>query len=130
MNFSVQHIECIPTTIHHYVPNCSQLFVDDSTVITVRHSHGIRSQNLHPRCVLAFAHGHMVILREVRNVWKSAHTLYVQISTSCSYAKKVKKKKCIDTMHHIYVLVSERGGGDEKRLVFASKTYRFLQMTP
>ena len=63
----------------------------------------------------------MVILREVYNVWKSAHTLYVQISTSCSYAKKVKKKKCIDTMHHIYVLVTERGGGAEKRLVFVSK---------
>ena len=104
MNFSVQHIECIPTTIHHYVPNCSQLFVDDSTVITVRHSHGIRSQNLHPRCVLAFAHGHMVILREVRNVWKSAHTLYVQISTSCSYAIFLETKaSCIEGVEHLFV---------------------------
>ena len=33
-------------------------------------------------------------------------------------------------MHHLYVLVSERGGGSEKRLVFVYKKYLFLQMTP
>ena len=59
--------------------------------------------------MLVFALGHMVILRQVHDVWKSALTLYVQISTSCSYTKKVKKKY-LDTMHHLYVLVSERGG--------------------
>ena len=71
----------------------------------------------------------MVILREVHDVWKSAHTLYVQTSTSCSHTKKVKKKK-IDTLHHLYLLVSERGGDAEKRLVFVSKKNWFLQMTP
>ena len=87
------------------------------------------SQNLRPRCVLAFAHGHMVILREVHDVWKSALTLYVQISASCSYTKKVKKKY-LDTMHHLYVLVSERGGGAEKRLVFVSKKNCFFTNDP
>ena len=71
----------------------------------------------------------MVILREVHDVWKSALTLYVQISASCSYTKKVKKKY-LDTMHHLYVLVSERGGGAEKRLVFVSKKICFLQLIP
>ena len=47
-------------------------------------------------------------------------TLYVQFSTLCSYTKKVQKKN-LDTMHHLYVVVSERGGGAEKRLVFISK---------
>ena len=50
------------------------------------------SKNLRPRCVLDFAHGPMVILSEVHDVCKSAHILDVQISTSCSYTKKVKKK--------------------------------------
>ena len=49
-------------------------------------------------------------IAQVHDVWQSAHTRYVQISTSCSYTKKVKKKKHIDTMHHLYVVVSERGG--------------------
>ena len=50
----------------------------------------------------------MVILREVHDVWKSALTLYVQISTSCSYENA--KKIYLGTMHHLYVLVSERRG--------------------
>ena len=77
-------------------------------------------KNPRPRCVLAFAHGHMVILRRVHDVLKSALTLYVQISASCSYTKK-GEEKYLDTMHHLYVLDSERGGGAEKRLVFVSK---------
>ena len=57
-----------------------------------------------------------------RNAYRlpSAHTLYVQISTSCSYTKMMKEKN-IDIIHHLYVLVSERGGGAEKRLVFVSE---------
>ena len=31
------------------------------------------------------------------------------------------EEKNLDTMHHLYVLVSERGGGAEKRLLFISK---------
>ena len=62
----------------------------------------------------------MVILREVHDVWKSSLTLYVQISASCSYTKNVKKEY-LDTMHHLYVLVSERVEGAEKLLVFVSK---------
>ena len=46
----------------------------------------------------------MVILRKVHDVWKCAHTLYVQISTACLYTKKVKEKN-VDAMHHLYVLV-------------------------
>ena len=51
----------------------------------------------------------MVILREVHDVWKSALTLYVQISASCSHTKK-GEEKYLDTMHHFNVVVSERGG--------------------
>ena len=86
-------------------------------------------QKLRPSCMLPFAHGHMVILREVHDVWKSALTLYVQISASCSCTKKVKKKY-LDTMHHLYVLVSERGGGAEKQLVFVSKKKSFFINDP
>ena len=56
------------------------------------HSNGMGSQNLRPRCVLAFTLGHMVILREVHDAWKSALTVYVQISASCSYKKKSEEK--------------------------------------
>ena len=37
------------------------------------------------------------------------------------HTRKIVKKKYLDTMHHLYVLDSERGGGAEKRLVFLSK---------
>ena len=37
------------------------------------------------------------------------------------YTRKKVKKVYLDTMHHLYVLVSERGGGADKRLVFVSK---------
>ena len=47
----------------------------------------------------------------------------LHIHCMCRFPRPVHtqnvKKKCIDTMHYLYVLVSEREG--EKRLVFVSK---------
>ena len=37
------------------------------------------------------------------------------------HTRKKAKKKYLNTMHHLYVLVSERGGGADKRLIFVSK---------
>ena len=37
------------------------------------------------------------------------------------HTRKKVKKKYLNTMHHLYVLDSERGGGAEKRLFFVSK---------
>ena len=34
--------------------------------------------------------------------------------------EKGEEKRYIDTIHHLYLLVAERGGGAEKRLVFVS----------
>ena len=39
--------------------------------------------------------------------------------------EKGEEKIYIDTMHHLYLLVAERGGGAEKRLVFVSKKIGF-----
>ena len=102
INFSVQCIECMqPGMIHdrnayplpfiimcRNVHNCSLM-----TRLWSWHIHGLGSQNLRPCCVLAIAHGHIVILREAHDLWKSAHAMYVLISTSCLYTIKMKKKK-------------------------------------
>ena len=57
----------------------------------------------------------MVVVREVdlHAAWKSAHThfaMYVQVSTSCLHTQN-RRRKHIDAMHHLYVFVSQRGGG-------------------
>ena len=49
------------------------------------------------------------VLCEVHAAWKSAHTL-CNVSTSCTYTNR-RRKKNSDAMHHLYVFVSQRGGG-------------------
>ena len=58
--------------------------------------------------------------------------MYVQVSMSCTYMKFAKKKY---RYHASFVCVrfSKGGGGGrgwETRLVFVSKIYRYLRMTP
>ena len=63
-------------------------------------------------------------MREVHAAWKSAHTLCnVCAGFHVTYIYERGEEKNIDTLHHLYVFVSQRGGGGggEKRLVFVSK---------
>ena len=86
------------------------------------------TQNLRPRCVLAFVHGHTVTLREV-------HDGNLDLQCMCRFPRHVhsrKKvmKKYLDTMHHLYVFDSEREGGAEKRQVFVSKLISIFTNDP
>ena len=55
----------------------------------------------------------MVVVREVHAAWKPAHTLCnVCAGFHVTYIHEIgEEKKKIDTMHHLCVFVSQRGGG-------------------
>ena len=54
-------------------------------------------------------------MREVHGAWKSAHTLcnvLVRAGFHVSYIHEIgEEEKNSDTMHHLYVFVSQRGEG-------------------
>ena len=64
------------------------------------------------------------VVCEVHAAWKSAPTLCnVCAGFHVTYIHEIGAEKNIDTMHHLYVFVSQGGGGggEGKRLVFVSK---------
>ena len=68
----------------------------------------------------------MVVLREVHAAWKSAHTLCnVCAGFHFMYTHEIGEEK-IDTMHHSYVFVSQRGEGGWGE----TTSFRYLRMTP
>ena len=100
---SSRHPECIPTTVGP--------------------RHAVRARRIY--AVATCWPSRMVVVREVHAAWKSAHTLCnVCAGFHVTYVHEIGVEKNIDTMHHLYVFVSQRGkegGGGEKRLVFVSK---------
>ena len=90
---SSRHPECIPTTVE------------------ARAQYGLAESTSSLRACWP---SRMVVVREVHAAWKSAHLLCnVCAGFHVMYIHEIGKEKKIDTMHHLYVFVSQGGGGGE-----------------
>ena len=92
--------------------NCS------ATVITARSQYRLVESTLALRAGLSSMHygntvqGTCCVEICTDNAWADFHTMYIH---------KMDVENKFDTMHHLYVFVSQGGGVGEKRLVFVSE---------
>ena len=90
--------------------------VDIRNAYRLPSGHGTRYGARRIYVVAACWPSRMAVVHKVRAAWKSAHTLCnvcagFHVMYMYIHETGEEEKKNIDTMHHLYVFVSQRGGG-------------------